>query len=178
MNAVLDKAYHARIMADAESLCEIANIPRSMLQHSAKEYCAPKEIDWLVNYPVMKDSGRGLVLVGEHHPGPETKMMAMAGALLRNYIDARVVPLNTLLTSIEKGYPLDPTVMLIPNLFVKYGGKTLPSWQMQQVYDLLLQRHVAQRPTVLYVEDLNALEIAYGQVLAQHIRDNYTVSGA
>jgi hypothetical protein len=103
-------------------------------------------------------------------------MMAIAAALLRNFIDARVVPLNTLLSSVDSGKPIDPTVLLIPNLFVRGGGKTVPAWKMQQAYDLLLQRSVSGKLSVVYVESMDGLKEGFGMVFGQHLEGHYEVS--
>lgn len=176
MTEVLDKDRHARLLMDADALCEVANVPRAMLDKSATEFCAQKEINWIKNYHQRVVGGRSLLLTGGHNMGPEVKMMAIAAALMRNFIDARVVPLNTLLQAVDTGKAPDPTVLLIPNLFVRGGGKTVPAWKMQQAYDLLLQRMVAGKLSVVYVEDMEALKTNFGSVFKQHLDSHYDLS--
>jgi hypothetical protein len=104
-------------------------------------------------------------------------MMAMAAALLRNYIDARVITVQTLLEASEHHHEIpDPTVLLIPNLFVRQGGKGIPSWKMSLIYDLLLSRFTAGRVTVAYVEDMNLMAADYGALMAQHLKAGYLIS--
>lgn len=176
MTDVLDKERHQRLLMDADSVCETANIPRTMLERSARDFCGAVELDWLINYPARVHDGRNLLLTGEQSPGPEVKMMAIAAALLRNFIDARVVPLNTLLQILESNDPFEPTVLLVPNLYVRGGGRTLPAWKMQRAYDLLLQRRVSGRLSVVYVESMAALKSEFGLVFAQHLEDHYDVA--
>lgn len=173
---MISQTTHKRFLDDLDHICAVANVPKSMVFKSAKDFCAKTEIDWLLNFPRYEREGKNLCLVGMHSPSPETKMMAMACTLLRNHLDARVLPLNTVLHLIADGFPPDPHILLIPNLYIRQGGKTLPSWQMQQVYDLLLARLVAGKPTIIYVEDMNALGMEYGSVLSQHIKDHYITS--
>lgn len=176
--SVIDKDKHARLLQDLDHICETANITKAMIYRSATEFLQPVELDWLQNFYAYRDAGENLLLVGKHTPGPDTKMMAIAAALLRNFIDARVIPLNTLISACEKGDPPDPTVLLIPNLYVWSEGKALPAWKIQSVYDLLLQRLTMGKPVVAYVEELAPMEKSYGQVFAQHLADHYRRSEA
>lgn len=177
---VLDPKTHARILADKENLARVANIPVSMLFESAKKYCDPAEIDWLTRFPVNRRMNRGLVLTGNHTPPPEIKMMAMTAALVRNYVDARVITAQALLQSIEdgKGEVPDPTVMFVPNLFVRHGGKGLPAWKVQILYDLLLSRFTAGKVSVLYVESMDAMGAEYGHTFTGHFEANYVFSNS
>jgi hypothetical protein len=172
--SLLDPVVHARLLADIEGVCAMANIPRHMLHSSASEYCGPSELEWLTNYPVNKASGKGLLMTGKFtNPSPETRMMAMAGAFLRNFVDARLIPLNSLLEMVEDKVDCDATVLLVPNLYLRQGGKTLPSWKMQQMYDHLLGRLTAGKLTVLYVEDMQAMAAEYGPAFLGHLTDHY-----
>lgn len=172
MDTVLDNVRHARLLADLANICETANIPKSMIHQSAKEHCGPVEIDWLVNFNQYKEKGIGLLMTGLV-PMLDTRMMAITAALLRNFIDARMLPLNSVLDDKEKGELDQPTVLVIPNLFLRSFGKSLPAWKVQILYDVLLGRLVANKPTVVYVEDMSALEKEYGQVFVQHLHGHY-----
>lgn len=176
MSEVLDKDKHQRLLMDADAVCATANIPRVMLEKSAREFCGPVEIDWLINYPARVHDGRNLLLTGSMHPGPEVRMMAIAAALLRNFIDARVVPLNTLLQAIESNTVIDPTVLLIPNLYAKGAGRSMPAWKVQQTYDLLLQRRVSGKLSVVYVDKMKEMELEFGSVFGQHMVDHYDIA--
>lgn len=174
---MLTAEHHDRLIKNLDAICHTANVPKSFLNKSAKEFCIGGELDWLTHFPINQREGRGLVLLGKHTPPPDIKMMAMAAALLRNYIDARVVTVQTLLEAYESHNEVpDPTVLLIPNLYVRQGGKGLPSWKMQMIYDLLLSRFTAGKVTVVYVEDMKALAAEYGSLIVQHLEASYTIS--
>jgi hypothetical protein len=102
-----------------------------------------------------------LVLEAVHRP--DTRCQAIAASLIRNYVDARVIPLNTLVEAITQGSVPSPTVLLIPNLYMKATVKNLPAWRVQAVYDLLLLRAARNKPTVVYVESLKGVVETYGQ---------------
>lgn len=173
---VLSEEKHSRLICEQVNVCSTANIPTSFLAKSMHEYCNKVEIDWVKNFKVNRFDSNGLLLTGLHSIAPDTKMMVITAAFLRNFIDARILPLNTILTASEAGTLPSPTVLLIPNLFVRSVGKSLPAWRIQALYDVLLSRRVAGMPTVVYVEDMASLESEYGQVFYRHLLDHYTIS--
>lgn len=100
-------------------------------------------MDWLINF---HDNGRpGLVLTG---PDAVRRCMAIAAALVRNFIDARVRTVDQMLDD-----PVEATVLLCPN-FHLIGSKTMPGWRIQKLYDLLLERYTRDLPTVVWVDSL------------------------
>ena len=172
--SVLDAVRHARLLQDIEHVCVVANVPQKFVHTSMKNYCDATEIDYVVNFRLYRESFAGLILHGLS--SPDTRCMAIAGALVRNFIDARVIPLNSLLLAMESSVVPDPTVLVIPNLFVTQVGRGLPAWKIQAVYDLLLNRFSANKPTVLAVESLSGLAGAYGSTFASHLENNYKVA--
>lgn len=169
---ILDPVKHERLIADIDHVQEMANIPRGFITKSMTEFCPADDIEFVKHFPKHKAAGTaGLLMVGTTNA--DTRMMAMCGAFLRNFMDARVIPLNTLLTAQEAGDVPSPTVLLIPNLYIKSVGKSLPAWKIQVLYDLLLSRYVAGKTTIAYTEDLGGMENAYGQVFADHLKTNY-----
>jgi hypothetical protein len=174
---MLSQEHHGRIIADIDNIARRANIPKSFLNRSAKEFCKGTELEWLKKFPANQRAGNGLVLLGTHEPAPDVKMMAMAAALIRNYVDAKVLTIQTLLDAQQRDLEVpDPTVMFVPNLFVRQGGQGLPAWKMQIVYDVLLSRFTNGRLSAVYVEDMAALGSTYGHLLVQHLESNYLVS--
>jgi hypothetical protein len=173
-DSILDKDLHSRLLADLNHVCELANVPATFVHQSMKGVAEEADIKWVKGFNVARNSGKaGLIIMGHN---PEVRMMAIAGALLRNFIDARILPLNTLLTLAEKGGAPEPSVLLVPNLFLRSAGKAIPAWKIQIIYDLLLHRLTSNKPSVLYVESMNALADAYGQVFADHLMAHYQIS--
>lgn len=160
---VLDAKEHSRIIADFERVCTTAGVQGHFLYESMLHYCGPVEVDWVKKFWTYKAQGiSGLVLHGV--PRPDTRCQSMAAALVRNYVDARVIPLNTMIDHTQNGNaPASPTVLLIPNLFMSAMGKNLPAWRIQAIYDVLLERSTKGKPTVVYVEDLKGLVTVYGE---------------
>jgi hypothetical protein len=91
---------------------------------------------------------------------PDTRCQAITAALIRNYVDARVIPMNSLIENLDPGRAA--TVLVIPNLYLSAMTKQMPAWRVQVMYDLLLERSIRSKPTVAYVEDLDGLKGIYG----------------
>lgn len=175
MTSILDPVHHERLIADMEHVCKTANVLPLYVKQSMVGVSQPAEIEWVRQFREHSQNGQGLVLTGSL--SPETRMMSIAGALLRNFVDARVISLTTMLEMRDNGVLPDCRVMLVPNLFLRSAGKALPAWKVHIVYDILLARMTSSKPTVVYVEDMNALAAEYGRVFADHLTQHYiTVS--
>lgn len=173
---VLDAVKHQRLIANLPHIAETANVPQHMIRQTSKPYLTASETEWLVHFRAYQAKGQGLVMTGMQSIAPDMKMMAMAAALIRNFIDARVMPLGQVINLVEDGEMPSPSVLLIPNLYVQTVGKALSDWKVQHVYDLLLQRIVAQKPTVVYVENFDLLSNVYGPLFAQHLQQHYKLA--
>lgn len=161
---ILDAKEHSRIIADFDRVCTQAGVQGHFLQKSMTEYCKAVEVDWVRHFRKYRAEGNpGLLLEGVERP--DTRCQSIAAALVRNYIDARVIPMNTLIDTIrDEGRAPSPSVLLIPNLFMMATGKpSSVAWRVQAVYDALLERSTQGKPTVAYVEDLDGVATAYGK---------------
>lgn len=175
--SILDEEFHSRLIQNLDEIALTANIPVYLIKRSAKEFCTLNELDWLRGIKLHSGEGSaGLCIVGEQALPIDTKMMALGAALLRNYIDARVVPITDL---VEAGTDMSsvpsPTVMLVPNFFIPSGGKPLAGWNIQALHSILLSRFAAGKQTVLYVRDMPELLKVYGQGIHDHIQAHYTI---
>jgi hypothetical protein len=161
MNPVLNKEVHAGLLADLDGISETAGVQPRFLRSSMTEYCGAAETDWVTHFKQYRADGvPGLMLDGVQKP--DTRCQAITAALLRNFIDARVMPLNQVLELQKTGDMPLPSVLVIPNLYILLPGKGLPPWQVQAIYDVLLHRAVRSAPTVVYVQDKDEMAKVYG----------------
>ncbi|KVR21750.1 hypothetical protein WK13_35005 [Burkholderia ubonensis] len=175
MTSVLDPIRHRDLMANIDRFCETAGISQYYVAHSARGHCTLEELEWLQKFRAYRETHAGLVLTNPAKA--DTRMMYMCGALLRNYIDARMYPLNSVLKMAKADELPEPTVLMIPNVYVAHGGSTkgIPAWEVQALYDILLERFAKNKPTVMFIEDMNGMAQAYGSVFADHIRSHYKI---
>jgi hypothetical protein len=168
---VLDPLVHHRLIENIDEVASTAGVPKFMLHQSAVKYCPSQTLDWVRNFRKYRLNGQvGLAIVGPQEVAIETQMMAMAAAFVRNFIDARVIPVADMLG--DHDVP-NPSVLLVPNFYVSTDGKPFASWQLQQLHSLLLKRFVEQRGTVLYVSSMEKMEAHYGEGIAAHVKQNY-----
>ena len=169
--SVLDKEVHARLIQDMDHVCATANIPPLYVHRRMAEFCPDADIKFVKDYRRLRAEGQGgYMITGK---ASEPRCMAMVGAFLRNFIDARLVTINQLIEGAKEGIVSDPTVLVCPNLFVSTFGKALTSWQIQSVFDILLARMTQGKLTVVYVEDLKDLADKYGLMVHDHLATHF-----
>ena len=172
---VIDKVVHRQILAEMTRVCEIANVPEQYVRRSMRGVCRESEIEWVRSLPISRNEGlAGLVIEGTLHT--QTRCMAICGTLVRNFIDARVMSVNAVVEDHDTA--LVPSVLVIPNLYIKTKDTkaALSPWQVQKLYDVLITRFAACKPTVVCVENMDGLRVDFGSAFAEHLRDHFQFS--
>jgi hypothetical protein len=174
---VLDNEECAPIIRDRARICQVAGIQPRFIQESMMNHCTPDEVEWVVDFWTHKKNGEpGIVLLGME--GAWIHCQAIAGALVRNYIDARVMSLHVMLDSYVAGQDMTvPHVLLIPNFFVVSERGNLSEWKVQVLLDLLLARTLRSRMNVLGVENMTDLKTEYGNYFFDSLRDYQHITG-
>jgi hypothetical protein len=166
VKAVIDPVVHGRLLADKARVCADAGIQPEFLTQSMTAYCSPVEVDWVKDFKALRQSGvPGLMVVGKPHP--EVRCQAICGALIRNFTNARVVPLSVALQRRNRSMMLSPTVLLIPNFSVSAGGSCNVASTIVDAHDLLLARSLQRKSTVICVEDATQFAAVCGPVIRE-----------
>lgn len=175
-SGVLNKEFHDRLIRDIDVVSESAGIPPKFLWSKMSEMCQEADIEWVKSIPKSMD--HGLVMVGSgfkkaDHPVTD-RMMAMAGAFLRNYIEAKVMPLQDVLTALKNDSMPSPTILLIPNFCLANtdGGSVAP-WQIGSLLGLLYSRLSRNQKTVVFVSSIECVEKAYGESFKAHFQSHF-----
>lgn len=170
----MDKEFHARLLLEIERFTETAGIVPAMVWSRMAEYCTEEEIEWVRR--MRQDKTNGMVYVGSPNVPVEDKMMAIAGACLRNYIDARVMPVQDVIARLRADTMPHPTVLLIPNFCIEKGeGGDIAQWHISSLLGLLYSRLAKNLKTVLYVGSWASLEKNYGEAFKKHIASHYHI---
>ena len=114
---ILNEEHHGRLIKALDEISFTAGIPPAYIENTIRDYTDGKEIDWITNYSTNKTKYSGLVFLGVKKP--EIRIMALCGALIRLFIDARVLSLGSLVPLKDGQTTSDatePSVLLIPNL--------------------------------------------------------------
>lgn len=175
-SGVLNQEVHSRLVSNLDQYARRANILDSMILNKMSSFdCSDSEIKYMKAIKRQADKGvYGMTYLGKETSPVMTRMMAVAGACLRNFVDAKVVTLQELLSDIKEGHPPDVTVLLIPNFFINRadGGK-IAEWHIAELLGLLYSRMTKGQQTFLYVSDLDALRKTYGDPIANHLQNNF-----
>ena len=185
MNTELTEAYnagvlhpeiHGRLVSNLEGFARRANIMESMIMHKMSAFdCSKAEIDYVRAIRRKADENvYGLVYIGKETKPVLTRMMGVAGACLRNFVEAKVVTLQELLSDMKEGHPPEATVLLVPNFFVaKSEGGKIADWHIAELLGLLYARMVRGNQTFMYVSDMDALRKTYGDPIYQHLSNHF-----
>lgn len=167
--------HHARIVTDIERIAQTAKIlPMYIAKRMSSCGCTEKEIDWLRDLKQHRDDGvTGMVYLGGCN-SVEDRMMAVAGACIRNYIDARMFTVQEVIEGLKDKSLPDCRVMLVPNFYLMHSeGGDLPSWQTSSLLGWLYSRYSSGNFTVLYVQSTDKLSQEYGVSFKDHIQKHY-----
>ncbi len=170
---VLDREYHARLLAGLPRWAGTAGIPVEFVWTKMSQYCTQEEIDWVKNMRTGKD--QGLIYVGKSTIPVEDRMMAIAGACLRNYVDARLMSVQQVLAKLKDDDMPECTVVLVPNFcMAKADTVSAAPWESAALLGWLYSRMSRGNKTILYVGDMKRLEAMYGESMAKHLTSHYT----
>lgn len=168
----LNREYHERLLANLTLFTHIANIQPKYIWSSLKDYCKSNDLEWVKTIKLQDTTG--MYYSGKCHQPVEDVMSAIAGAMLRNYIDARMMTLQEVINHLKDNDMPAPTVLLIPNFYLSAnnGGK-VATWEVSDLLGMLLQRMSQNLKTIIYINDVKGMEKEYGSTFADHITKHY-----
>lgn len=176
---VLDRDLHRTMMQEVEAYAVQAGVHTHYIWTPLSEIATQTEVDWVGRVPEMRKSGPyGVVYVGrDFSPSIEQRFMASAAACVRNFVDARVIPLHRLVDRLRQG-PVGCSVLLVPNFSVDEAeGGYLPKWMKGILLDMLYDRLLSQQVTVLGVRSMKELEASFGESFLSVIKEHYEKVG-
>lgn len=171
---ILDREFHGRLLADLERLTRKAGIPAHYVWSRLADFCTEEEIAWVRK--MRTDDDHGLIITSSSVSIPvECKMMAMVGAFLRNYINARMLSVQEVLTLVKSPGTTPPTVALVPNFSMPKAEASVAPWESASLLSWLYSRLVDGQKTVLFVGSMKTLEEVYGEAMLKHLKTHYRI---
>lgn len=165
----LDPQVHGLLVEKIDSVARKAGIPKRYILESIRGVGTEADVAWVEQQRTLrKEDQVSWYIEGDSDPAIEVRMMALAGALLRNFLDARVKP-ATVLCSDDPD--TDFTALLVPNFWVA-GASMYSVAQATQVYNELMRRSAANRFTILYISDMQSFEDSQPW-LARYIKGSF-----
>ena len=178
-SGVLHKQHHERLVAGIDGFARDAGIQPKWIWTRLADTCGPEEVEWVTKFRRHQADGEsfGLCYLRKSpDAAPDVRMAAIAGALVRNFVRARVMTLGTVLDLLAAGEPVEATCLLIPNFFLaKNEGGTIAPWQVSALYDLLTHRGSMGLQTVISASSMVELGSEYGNAFSALVRNHYTV---
>ncbi|MGW8177426.1 MAG: hypothetical protein ACWGQW_01300 [bacterium] len=174
ITTVIDQLHHAPLLADLQHIAETVGIPPERITSSLDGYVGPIELDWLrtIRKRMHTMENGFLYGTGSFHPSVLDRMMAIAGALTRNYIETRVMTLPEVFDTLKSNGRVSVRVLMLPDFHTTESEK-LTAWQSTALYGLLLRRMQETCATYLQVGNPQSLEKAYGKAIAGILKAKY-----
>lgn len=172
---ILDREYHGRLLADLDRLSKKAGIPAQYVWSRLADYCSEDEIQWVRK--ARSEEDHGLIITTSPDAAPvECKMMAMTGAFLRNYINARMLTVQEVVAMMKGASQQPLSVALVPNFcMAKSDTVSVAPWESASLLSWLYSRLVDGQKTVLYIASMKHLEVVYGEAMTKHLKTHYRI---
>lgn len=165
---------HAALVFDIDRYADDAGIPKRWFWAPLDQAMTPAEIEWCKGFKLRRKNGTppfNLCLTGAAKSADApVHIAAMAGAMVRNSIRARVFTVEGLLSA--EAWP-EASCLLIPDFYLGAELGAWSKWQSKELYSLLTDRNVRDLPTVVYAADTKSLVAVYGRPFANLIGTAY-----
>ena len=173
---VLMQEVHERLVADIEHIADAAAIQKRWIWTPLAGVVGEPVVQWVRTFRKHSQMNlSGLCLIGPKPQDAAMQVSAVTGALIRNFIDARVMTCAQIYERAKSGEVPNPTCLLISNFFLgESHGIKLASWEIAALQDLLFDRHMRGQSTVIYATNLDAMASEYGSAITQLVQANYT----
>lgn len=161
----LREGVHDRLVDDRAYYARLAGVEEAWLWQPLLPHVGPKEARWVREYRRLAGRGvRGVLYVGDAGEAA-TRMRAICGALVRNFVDARLRRLGEVLRGDGGGC----SALFVPDLAL--GPEGAPDWMRREAAGLLQERVAAGQQTVVYARDAGVIERSLGDVVAEILLD-------
>lgn len=177
-SGVLDKEHHDRLVANLPGYARDAGIQPHWITRKLADTCGKAEVDYVRKFNIHRAECviQGLCFVrSTPDADPYDRMAAIAGALVRNFVRARVMSLTTVADLLWNREEIVATALLIPNFYLSQdeGAGSLAKVHVQSLYDLLLQRGQGGLQTVIYATSLTGMAKEYGTAFSRLVDGHF-----
>lgn len=130
-------------------------------------------VDYLKWVKTLASDGiLGLALTGSDKTDT---MVLMTAALVRAFVDARLMTTSAILTDLKGGDHPEATVLFVPNLFSAEESGKFDQQRHQALGDVLTVRAARGLQTVIGVDSMNKFKAAFGDRVASLVAKSYVV---
>lgn len=161
-SGVLDGVRHMHLLADLEYYAERAGVDPHYIWTPAASQLTKEEISYLRRCLVLAktENVSGLVYTC---PGDVTKRFAvMCAALLRAFVDARLMTAQQVVESVKSTGGPEATVLFIPNFYSAMEIGKFDNARVAALGDVLCNRAALGLQTVIHVADVKSVKDKLG----------------
>lgn len=165
----LVEGVHDQLFANLRGFAKVAGVPERMIYTPLSATCGEAEVDWVRGFHKNAAAGiLGLLYVGAWKPSVERRMQAIAGTLVRNFMDARVMSVEAVAALRRDEEPSMFSCLLVPSIL------GFSAWAFQGFVATVMERVTQEKLTVLAVPSRAALKTAHPE-LARVVESNFAV---
>jgi hypothetical protein len=156
---VLRPEHHDRLVANIDQIAHRSGLGvahRHLIWTTAELKTA--EMGWCQAAVDMLRSGDAWskekigICYTQDQPAAEKTMLAMAGLLVRNFVDARVMSrMDVVAERKENKGPIEASVILVPDFALPEYVETMPAWEKTAMMEFVHERIREGMPTCLFV---------------------------
>lgn len=176
----LDPEKHGPLIDDIYRYAAMAGLGGSNMRHIwepiEKHGLSEEETLMLKNIKKLSKRGQaGALYVGQDSGMIADRFMALTGCMVRNYVDARYVPLERAIDEFKEQGAVSAAVACIPNFHT--DATCLKDWRISLLYDLLLQHMSEGKLIIGYVQDMAKMETDYPATMCAFLKANFLPIG-
>jgi hypothetical protein len=169
---VLDLNRHGPIVLDIDHYARRAGIAPRHIWTPALPKLGPNEIKYLKQWRSLPAKG----VVGAYYVAEKdivSHMAVMVGALVRAFVDARMMTVRDIVEMVDDGEEPDATVLFIPNFYMAPEYGRYESRKIAALMDLLYSRAARTIPTVIHLSDRKSATEAFGEAFLGLLTSRY-----
>lgn len=169
--SLIQGAEFKRLREALPTITKQTRVPEKYIHTSCLGVVDDSDVRFLKDYWESKKKGiAGYLKLGGSNSSK--KFSYMAGAFIRNFIDARIYTLEQCLNLDSD--QIQASVIFVPDFCPDLvDAKPMPSWKLQQVYSFLITRQSLDKMNVLYVHDSKMAKKLLGSSIIEHLENNY-----
>jgi len=161
-DGILDPVKHARLILELERFADRAGIDPKWVWTSAVKELNQNLISYLRKCLVLarEKNQYGIVFIGKDDM--TNVMSSMAGALIRSFVDGRLMSAQTIADLVLEGEQPDATVLFCPNFFAAEEFGRFDNRKISALGDMLTYRVSRGLQTVIHVDDMAKFKQKFG----------------
>ena len=147
---------HIALLQNVDRICEVSGVAKKFIPQPMSKACTEKEIDFLRG--LLSSDKDGLLI--ENSNDPIQAGHSIGAALLRNYIDVKVLSLGELID-----FEGVDDVLICPDFCT---GVAMAEWDRDKVFRIMSTRMVHDLKSILFINSMSSMRKLYGDKRCDH----------